>query len=315
MFSSVFFRVAFGRRFLFKAAKSALALLNVPMQVQAAVLPVNKDLTAAGPEADQACGGLVQIRVIGFGATGAVALERAATYPAPGLSFLQFESAGQNHKAIARALDCVNTVVLLVDQTDSEQVRHAMALGNHSKSQGLLTIGVALDSQNTATDLSEKAGPGDLTGSVHSFMRLGVSAETGMADHAKAVLRSLTRDLACMCNEANNVGVDYEDVLTILGEPAQLSVGTGMANGPGRAQLAAEMAVSKAWPEPKIRNRVKGLLVMVSGAPGKLRLKESQAAMNTVRHQFQEEAYCIYGVIDDEHAGDQLRVTVLATAG
>lgn len=315
MFRNTFFKRAFQRRFLFKAAASAFALLQVPGRVRAAVLPAEADLVAATPELDDSCGGLVQIRVIGFGAAGVLALERAAMYPAPGLSFLQFESAASSQKAIKKALDCVHTVVLLVDESDSAQVRQAMLLGNQAKSQGLLTIGVALAVQNTADGTAEQTGSGDFSGSVHSFMRLETLTETGMTDHATAVLRSLTHDLACMCNVQSDIGVDYEDVLTVLGEPVQLASGSGTASGPDRARLAAEIAVAKVWPEPGNCKRVKGLLVMISAAPGTMRLKESQAAINAVRYRFDKEAYCIYGIIHDEHAGDQLRVSVLATAG
>lgn len=320
MFGDTFFKLAFQRRFLLQTAASALAFARVPALVQAAALPVGGDLTtgAAGPQDFWVEPESIQIRAISFGAGGAVALARVARYRAPGLSFVRFESAlaltGSSQRAIARVLEGVHAVLLLVDENDNAQLGQALALGQQAKSQGLLTMGVALAAQDkdTANEAAQSSRPDELAGSVHSFIRLEVLAETGLSDHDIAVLRGLTHDLAFTWNQGY-VGIDHEDVLTVLGEPARLAVGCGAASGVDRARLAAEKALEKVWPDPKSRQRVRCFLVILAAAPGGFRLSESREAMKTVQACFSSEAFCLYSVIESQHAGAQLHVTVLAT--
>jgi cell division protein FtsZ len=266
---------------------------------------------------DQPDDGLTRIRAVSFGAGAAVALARVAMYPAPGLSFLRFESAlaltGSGPKAITRALGGVHAVVLLVDENDSLQLAQAVALGRQAKSLGLLTIGVALAAANPADQAVHQTASGGLAGNVHSFMRLDGLPETGMSGHDIAVLRGLTHDLAFAWNEGY-VGIDHEDVLSVLGEPSRLAVGCGAASGPDRARLAAQKALEKVWPEAKNRQRVRGFMVVIAGAPGSFNLSESREAMKAVHAGFSLQAICLYSVIEAPHAGDELHVTVLATA-
>ena len=345
MFSKSFFKSTFQRRSVFKTVAAALALCSVPVCLRAAFGAPTLQAQPALAEAhcmDDEAGGLIQIRVIGFGAHGFAALEYVAAFPAPGLSFVLPEilsgARGQTiDNAIDRLLDCKQTVVLLVDESDVEQTRQAVLVGKRAKAHGLVVIGVALAGRSdTAAKTFAHSAAHDLAGSMHSFVRLN-ALESGTAlggragpGSTAATLLSLTSGLASVCNLVPiAIAVDYEDVLTVLGRPARLSVGIGMAAGGDRVLVAVAAAMADLGPDWANSCRVHGLLVTVAAAPGQLRLSECKAAFNAVRSNFNEQVHLIYAATADTRlAGQtselingkgatgngQLRVTIMATS-
>jgi cell division protein FtsZ len=58
----------------------------------------------------------------------------------------------------------------------------------------------------------------------------------------------------------------------------------------------------------------KGVLVLISGAKGSLKLGECKLAMNTIHPYASPDAHVIYGTAYDNKLGNQIHVTVVATA-
>ena len=292
-------------------------------------LAVPKNVSAMPSSHEEPESGLVQIRVIGFGAEGTAAVANLEKHPAPGLSFMQYKppkQAGGKQKSggIAASslgdfdswLECAQTLVLIVDENDVDLHRDAIALGRHAMAQGLLTIGVRLDGnvgEDQGEDHSQCGFFEELDASMHSCIRLAFLGNQIAHNRTALVLHSLTTGLAKLCNVQGSISVDYEDVLSVLGEPARLSVGVGAASGSERGLIAAQAALANLRPAVLSPESVQTALIMLSAVPGQLRLSETKLAMNTVSAALGEGTHCIYGVYFDELPVDQTGVNTLDT--
>jgi cell division protein FtsZ len=90
-------------------------------------------------------------------------------------------------------------------------------------------------------------------------------------------------------------------------------MGTATASGPDRATKAAEAAVACPLLEGIDLSGARGVLVLIAASKQTFRLAESRNAMNTIRRYAADDAHVIFGAAYDEHLGDALRVTVIAT--
>lgn len=139
----------------------------------------------------------------------------------------------------------------------------------------------------------------------------GVTPDTVLA-YVYVSLKNLVRDMAAMLHPQSLVGVDLEDVRTVLGESGPAMMGTAYARGADRGRIAAEQALIS----PPLANlnlaEAQGVLVFISGANGSFKLSETKTAMNTVRAGLTPESHVIFGTSYDDALGDDIRVTVIA---
>jgi hypothetical protein len=98
-----------------------------------------------------------------------------------------------------------------------------------------------------------------------------------------------------------------------MGEMGRAMMGSAAAAGVDRARIAAEQAVASPLLEGVNLSGAKGVLVNITAAKGKLKMKEVNEVMNTVKAFAAEDAHIIFGAVYDELMGDALRVTVVAT--
>lgn len=131
--------------------------------------------------------------------------------------------------------------------------------------------------------------------------------------HANNTLANFVRDTAFMLNVMCHVGVDFEDVRTVLGLPGKMVVGAALARGPDRARIAARRAIASPLMGPADLALARGVLALISGAQGKLLLTESKAVLNAVRDAISPEADIIYGTTYDNELGDAIRVTIVVS--
>jgi len=89
-------------------------------------------------------------------------------------------------------------------------------------------------------------------------------------------------------------------------------MGTGEAEGEGRAILAAEAAISNPLLEDTSMAGARGLLINITGGPD-MTLYEVDEAANRIRQEVAEDANIIFGSAIDEHLSGRIRVSVVAT--
>jgi len=90
-------------------------------------------------------------------------------------------------------------------------------------------------------------------------------------------------------------------------------MGTGEADGDGRATKAAEMAINNPLIDDYTLKGAKGLLVNITGGKD-LKLFEVDEAVNKVRAEVDQEAELIIGAITDPELDGKMRVSIVATA-
>ena len=130
---------------------------------------------------------------------------------------------------------------------------------------------------------------------------------------ADDVLKNAVGGIAEIITYPGMVNVDFEDVKTVMGEMGRAMMGSASASGVDRARIAAEQAVASPLLEGVNLSGARGVLVNITAAKGKLKMKEVNEVMNTVKAFAAEDAHIIFGAVYDELMGDALRVTVVAT--
>ncbi len=109
------------------------------------------------------------------------------------------------------------------------------------------------------------------------------------------------------------INLDFADVETVMSSMGKAMMGTGQAEGEGRAVKAAEMAISNPLIDDYTLKGAKGLLVNITGGKD-LKLFEVDEAVNKVRAEVDPEAELIIGAITDESLDGLMRVSIVATS-
>ena len=109
------------------------------------------------------------------------------------------------------------------------------------------------------------------------------------------------------------INLDFADVETVMSSMGKAMMGTGQADGEGRATKAAQMAIDNPLIDDYTLKGAKGLLVNITGGRD-LKLFEVDEAVNKVRSEVDPEAELIIGAITDENLEGTMRVSIVATA-
>ncbi len=109
------------------------------------------------------------------------------------------------------------------------------------------------------------------------------------------------------------INLDFADVESVMASMGKAMMGTGEAEGEGRAMKAAEMAISNPLIDDYTLKGAKGLLVNITGGKD-LKLFEVDEAVNKVRAEVDLEAELIIGAITDPELDGKMRVSIVATS-
>ena len=108
------------------------------------------------------------------------------------------------------------------------------------------------------------------------------------------------------------INLDFNDIKTVMAEMGKAMMGTGEADGEGRAARAAEAAINNPLLEETSMAGARGLLINITGGDD-LTLFEVDEAVSTVRKQVDEEANVLFGSATDPSLEGRIRVSVVAT--
>jgi len=109
------------------------------------------------------------------------------------------------------------------------------------------------------------------------------------------------------------VNLDFADVETVMASMGKAMMGTGEAEGEGRAAKAADMAISNPLIDDYTLKGAKGLLVNITGGKD-LKLFEVDEVVNKIRAEVDPEAEVIIGAITSADLDGKIRVSIVATA-
>ena len=133
-----------------------------------------------------------------------------------------------------------------------------------------------------------------------------------MLKKADDVLLYAVKGISDLITIPGLINLDFADVKTIMSEMGMALMGTGMASGEDRAVEAAQKAISSPLLEDVSISGAKGVLMNISSGLD-LTIDEVQEASSLIQKEAHEDANIIWGTVLDQGAGEELRVTVIAT--
>ncbi len=130
---------------------------------------------------------------------------------------------------------------------------------------------------------------------------------------ADDVLLQAVRGISELITHTGYINVDFADVRSVMSETKGVAMmGSGVASGENRAIEAAERAISSPLLEDVDIHGAQGILVNVTGNED-MTLAEYDEAVSIIHNMADEDANIICGMVYDSDAGDEIRVTVVAT--
>ncbi len=129
---------------------------------------------------------------------------------------------------------------------------------------------------------------------------------------ADNVLYQATKGISDLITVPGLVNLDFADVRSIMAGMGDAIMGAGAASGENRAADAALAAISSPLLEDIDVQGAQGVLVNITGGAD-MSLHEVGEVTGIVQDAVGDEANLIFGAVVDPDAGDELRVTVIAT--
>ncbi len=135
---------------------------------------------------------------------------------------------------------------------------------------------------------------------------------TEMLRKANDVLYYAVKGISDVILEEGMINVDFADLTTIMRESGLALMGTGIASGENRAREAAQRAIMSPLLEDVSLEGARSVLYNITSSMDISgdEINEIGEIINEAAHP---EANIIFGVVFDESAGDELRLTVIAT--
>ena len=133
-----------------------------------------------------------------------------------------------------------------------------------------------------------------------------------MLKKADEVLYHAVRGISDLIMVPGLINLDFADVRSVMGEAGLAMMGAGIASGESRARAAAMKAITSPLLEDVSIDGAKGVLMNVT-ASSDVGMEEVSEAMGIIQEAADEDAQIFFGVVFDENAGEEMRITVIAT--
>jgi len=130
---------------------------------------------------------------------------------------------------------------------------------------------------------------------------------------SNSVLRHGVQSVTDLMVKDGLVNLDFADVETVMSSMGKAMMGTGEADGEGRADKATDMALNNPLIDDYTLRGAKGLLINITGGED-LTLFEVDQIVNKVRAEVDSDAEIINGSIIDPNLEGKIRVSIVATA-
>ncbi|MCF8707526.1 cell division protein FtsZ [Rhizorhapis sp. SPR117] len=129
---------------------------------------------------------------------------------------------------------------------------------------------------------------------------------------ADEVLQQGVRGITDLMVMPGLINLDFADVRSVMGEMGKAMMGTGEAEGDGRALEAAEKAIANPLLDGVSMKGAKGVIISITGGED-MRLMEVDEAANHIRELVDPDANIIWGSAFNDALEGKIRVSVVAT--
>ncbi len=130
---------------------------------------------------------------------------------------------------------------------------------------------------------------------------------------SNGVLRHGVQSVTDLMVKQGLINLDFADVETVMSSMGKAMMGTGEAEGEGRAIKATEMALNNPLIDDYSLRGAKGLLINITGGED-LTLFETDEIVNKIRSEVDHAAEIIIGSVTDNSIEGKVRVSIVATA-
>ena len=226
---------------------------------------------------------------------------------------------------IANALDGVNMVFITAGMGGGTGSGAAPIVANIAKSKGILTVGVV----TKPFSFEGKKRMEIADNSLENFIKevdsiiviqnqnlFNVATENTtlpeafkMADN---VLYSGVRSITDLMMMPGLINLDFADVKNIMEDKGKAIMGTGEAEGKGRAKEAANQALSNPLLDECSLQGAKGVLINITGSKD-ITLPELDEAANIIKEEVGDDANIIFGSSYDDNLQGKIRVSIVVT--
>ncbi|MDE1160971.1 MAG: cell division protein FtsZ [Acidobacteriaceae bacterium] len=144
---------------------------------------------------------------------------------------------------------------------------------------------------------------------------LAVAKDAGFFESfriADDVLRQGVQGISDIITIPGVINRDFADVKTTMAGMGYSVMGTAVRSGPDRAKEAALAAMASPLLESGAIDGARGILINVTGSSN-LKLNEVVEASTLIQDAAHEDANIIFGAVQDEAMGDDVKITVIAT--
>jgi cell division protein FtsZ len=144
---------------------------------------------------------------------------------------------------------------------------------------------------------------------------LAVAKDAGFFESfriADDVLRQGVQGISDIITIPGVINRDFADVKTTMAGMGYAVMGTATGRGDNRAMDAAIAAMASPLLEAGAIDGARGVLINITGS-STLKLSEVNEASTIIQNAAHEDCNIIFGAVQDERMGDEVRITVIAT--
>ncbi len=234
------------------------------------------------------------------------------------------KAAEESRNEIAKALEGTDMVFITAGMGGGTGTGAGPVVADIAREAGILTVGVVtkpfgFEGKKRMTQAMN--GIEELLGKVDSLLvipndRLKYATDQKVTfanafEIADEVLHQAVTSISGLIKNTGFINLDFADVCTIMRGAGFAHMGVGHAVGKGKAEDAAQMAISSPLMETSI-NGARGVLINITGSED-MGLEDVEVAANLVQAAAHPDANIIFGASFDNTMEDEIRVIVIAT--
>ena len=226
---------------------------------------------------------------------------------------------------IKTKLEGTNMVFIAAGMGGGTGTGAAPVIAQLAREKGILTLGVVtkpFDFEGSQRMKLAEGGIEELQQQVDTLITIPnqnlfrvANEKTTFSDAFKMaddVLYAGVRGVTDLMVQPGLINLDFSDIKTVMSEMGKAMMGTGEAEGEGRAVAAAEAAIANPLIDDVSLKGAKGLIINITGG-NDMTLYEVDEAANRIKQEVQEEANIIYGTTCDDRLEGVIRVSIVAT--
>ena len=234
-------------------------------------------------------------------------------------------AAEETINAVEQALEGAHMCFIAAGMGGGTGTGAAPVIAKAARDKGILTVGVVtmpFTFEGSRRSRSADAGVEELQKHVDTLivipnqnLFLVANPNTTFKEAflmADEVLQQGVRGITDLMVMPGLINLDFADVRSVMGEMGKAMMGTGEADGDGRALAAAEKAIANPLLDGVSMKGAKGVIVSITGGED-MRLMEVDEAANHIRELVDPDANIIWGSAFNPDLQGKIRVSVVAT--